>query len=159
MKLCNKCNQPMISSGSVCGRLSCAPSAAAKKMVNKHLARDYRGQNTRRVSGIELREADGAAVAPPSKSFYLWAVDARGAKILAVGMQLIEEIQRNTYRAPTATREWIGQLSNAGRGARVNYTLRTNALREYIARKNEEFTQQTIAEQLCEKVTREEVNA
>lgn len=154
MKLCEKCRQPMISAGSICHRASCSP-----QMVEKYLPAVEHGKNGRRE--VQLFDRDDKLrkkIAPASKTFYFWACAPSSWPYLRRGLADIRDIKRDMYKPPVRTREFIGQVSNAGRGGSVKYTLRSSSLREHLAVRGAEFAQQVLAEQRREKLTREGVN-
>lgn len=114
MKTCENCGNPMISSGAICGRLSCQPSAAAKKQANFYIQAGYKGENTRRETVVDMHENDACF----SDDVFHHSMDP---DVREVALTEVYQLQRapvrnkhtNTFNTNMKTRNWLGQLSNA----------------------------------------------
>lgn len=166
MKLCRKCQQPMISSGDVCKRHTCSPEFFEK--MNRP-RQGERGDKETQIDSVADNTKD--LIAPLHRSFvvtdveHLQPFEQVALRELHSKRRMIYQPTTNARHATngarhesTSTREWIGQLSNAKTG-RYGTTVKFspwNAYAERILASDAEFTQQTCAEQARELEARDE---
>lgn len=158
MKNCAKCGQPMISSGAICGRLSCQPSAAATKQANTYVQLGYKGENSRRETVVDMHENDACF----SDQVFHHSMDP---EVREVALAEVHQLQRapernkhtNTFNVNMKTRNWLGQLSNmAGKRSRttVRYS-KWNPLRDLLLAADYAFRDAVVMESTRDVATRD----